>query len=203
MGGSLVTGEAPPSEAVGCWLRGALRLRVWGEEIHAAGCLEAGEGHGVCLHLSQGREPQVWKLGRAFSWGESRDLSRKSTLCSSWVPAPVPVPSWCPSRLVTEGLESPCDQGDGGRSHDTPTSCSLDLQLCLRLLTPLTSPTRKSCSRSCRDGAEGQGVGSGWGSRSGLSGTQISEGLWPAAHKRPEGHGCWEQSGLGVNGERF
>ena len=63
MGGSLVTGEASPSEAVGCRLRGALRLRVWGEEIHAAGCLEAGGGHGVRAHLAQGREPQAWKLG--------------------------------------------------------------------------------------------------------------------------------------------
>ena len=32
-------------------------------------------------------------------------------LRSSWVPAAVPVPSWCPRRLVTEGLESPCDGG--------------------------------------------------------------------------------------------
>ena len=115
VGGSLVTGEAPPREAVGCRLKGPLSLRVWGEETHAAGCLEAGEGHSVCPHLSQGREPQAWKLGRAFSWGKSGDSSRKSMLCSSWglgtqnwgrtqagVAAAVPVPSWRPRRLVTE-----------------------------------------------------------------------------------------------------
>ena len=105
--------------------------------------------------------------------------------------AAAPIPSQCHEQVGRGGLRESLRGEEDGRSHDTSTSCFLDLQLCLRVPTPLTTPTGKPCSCNCLDGVEGQGAGGGRGlGRSGIP--KPSERLQSAALQRPDGHRDWE-----------